>query len=127
MAEGKKRSADAQAGSGAKKKRKGDTKLANECGDTWDEDDQFEDFTILKTRVSAGVRAGDIGRKGEMLYFIAWHGYSAEASTWEPARNVGQGAVDDYLAGLRREAEADGAEEAELEEDDEDDADDGEN
>ena len=67
------------------------------------------------------LSAGDIGRKGEMLYFIAWNGYSAEASTWEPARNVGKGAIADYLEGLRQEAEADGAEEAELEEDEDDD------
>lgn len=112
----KKRTAGS-AGGGKKKKKV--QKLSNECGDVWDEDEEFEDFVILKTRVSAGKRAGDIGRKGEMLYFIAWEGYSAEASTWEPASNVGEGAIAEYLDSLRKEAEADGAAEAELEDDDE--------
>ena len=71
-------------------------------------------------RAADGKRAGDKGRKGEMLYYIAWGGYSAEASTWEPASNVGDGAIAEYLDGLRKEAEADGAEEAELEDDTED-------
>ena len=57
-----------------------------------------------------------------MLYFIAWEGYSAEASTWEPASNVGEGAIAEYLDSLRKEAEADGAAEAELEDDDDDEA-----
>ena len=69
--------------------------------------------------MSEGKRAGDIGRKGEMLFFIAWTGYSAAASTWEPASNVGKEAQAEYFDSLRKEAEADGAAEAELEEDEE--------
>ena len=49
-------------------------------------------------------------------------GYSAEASTWEPASNVGEGAIAEYLDSLRKEAEADGAAEAELEDGDDDEA-----
>jgi hypothetical protein len=115
----RKKRATGSAGGGRQKKKQ---KLSNACGDVWDEDDEFEDFVILKTRVSAGKRAGDIGRKGEMLYYIAWEGYSAEASTWEPASNVGEGAIAEYLDSLRKEAEADGAAEAELEDDDDDEA-----
>ena len=115
----RKKRAEGSAGGGRKKKKQ---KVSNACGDMWDEDEEFEDFVILKTRESAGKRAGDIGRKGEMLYFIAWEGYSAEASTWEPASNVGGGAIAEYLDSLRKEAEADGAAEAELEDDDEEDA-----
>ena len=63
-------------------------KLADAHGNVWDKDDEFEDFVILRTRVSKGAKAGDKGRKGSLLYFIAWGGYSAELSTWEPACNT---------------------------------------
>lgn len=59
-----------------------------------------------------------------MLYFIAWEGYSADASTWEPASNVGAGAIKEYHDSLREEAEADGAAEAELESSDDESDDD---
>ena len=78
---------------------------------------------ILRTRVSEGAKAGDIGRKGQLLYFIAWEGYSADASTWEPASNVGKELIEEYQASLRKEAEADGAADAELESDEEGEAD----
>ena len=74
-------------------------------------------------RVSEGAKAGDIGRKGQLLYFIAWEGYSADASTWEPASNVGKELIEEYQASLREEAEADGAADAELESDEEGEAD----
>ena len=109
-------------GGAPKKKQKG-TRCINEDGDEWDEDDEFEDFVILRTRVSEGKRAGDIGRKGEMLFYIAWEGYSAAASTWEPASNVGKQAQAEYFDSLRKEAEADGAAEAELEDEDDEEED----
>ena len=99
-------------------------KLADAHGNVWDKDDEFEDFVILRTRVSKGAKAGDKGRKGSLLYFIAWEGFSAELSTWEPASNVGAGAIQEYHDSLREEAEADGAAEAELESSDDDDDDD---
>jgi hypothetical protein len=49
---------------------------------------------FLTQRESKGAKAGDKGRKGSLLYFIAWEGYSADASTWEPASNVGAGATN---------------------------------
>ena len=44
---------------------------------------------ILRTRVSEGAKAGDIGRKGQLLYFIAWEGYSLHVGAGE---QCGQGA-----------------------------------
>ena len=43
-------------------------------------------------------------------------GYSAEASTWEPASNVGEGAIAEYLSiACARRRRPNGAAEAELE------------
>ena len=99
-------------------------KLADACGNVWEKDDEFEDFVILRTRASRGAKAGDKGRKGSLLYYIAWEGFSADASTWEPASNVGAGAIKEYHDSLREEAEADGAAEAELESSDDESEDD---
>ena len=63
------------------------------------------------------------GRGSCSTYFIAWEGYSADASTWEPASNVGKELIEEYQASLREEAEADGAADAELESDEEGEAD----
>ena len=79
----------------------------------------------MRSRVSRGAKAGDKGRKGSLLYFIAWEGFPADCSTWEPASNIGAEAIQEYHDSLREEAEADGAAEAELESsDDESDNDD---
>ena len=75
---------------------------------------------ILATKVSGGKKAGDRGRKGETLYYLAWKGFSADASTWETAADIHPEIISDYEEGLRREAEADAAAEAELEDSDED-------
>ena len=107
----------------ASKKAKKPKQLSDAHGNIWEEDEEFEGAVILRTRVSEGAKAGDIGRKGQLLYFIAWEGYSADASTWEPASNVGKELIEEYQASLREEAEADGAADAELESDEEGEAD----
>ena len=58
-----------------------------------------------------------------MLYYLAWKGWSADASTWETADNIHPDIITDYEEGLRREAEADAAAEAELEDSEDEDSD----
>ena len=118
----KRRAVGEQAGGRQKKQKKGG-KRRNECGDEWSEDDEFEVEAILATKVSGGKKAGDRGRKGEMLYYLAWKGWPADASTWETADNIHPEIISDYQEGLRREAEADAAAEAELEDYDNEDSD----
>lgn len=118
----KKRAAGVQGG-GRQKKAKSST-LSNDCGDEWDADKEFEVEAILGTRISNGVKAGDVGRKGTVLYHIAWKGFSAAESTWEPAVNtrgeqcIHPDIISDYEQGLRDEAAADVAADAELEDSD---------
>ena len=65
------------ANGGGGRKRKA-AMLTNDCGDEWGADEEFEVEAIVGTRVSLGVRAGDMGRKGEKLYRIIWKGYLPE-------------------------------------------------
>ena len=74
----------------------------------------FEVEAIVGTRVSQGKKAGDAGRKGEILYRIVWKGYLPEAATWEPAQNIHDELLDEYEASLEAEAELDAEEEREL-------------
>jgi hypothetical protein len=113
----KRRAEGAQAGG---KKKKKSTKRRNDCGDEWSEDEEFEVEAILATKISKGKAGGDRGRKGETLYYLAWKGYSADASTWERAADIHPEIISDYKDGLQREAEADAAAEAELEDSDDD-------
>lgn len=119
----RKRRAEGEQAGGRQKKQKKGGKRRNECGDEWSQDDEFEVEAILATKVSGGKRAGDRGRKGETLYYLAWKGYSADASTWETAENIHPEIISDYEQGLQREAEADAAAEAELEDSDDEDSD----
>ena len=42
----------------------------------WSEDDEFEvEAMFLATKVSGDKKAGDRGRKGETLYYLAWKGF----------------------------------------------------
>ena len=102
---------------GKKKKKK---RLANDCGDDWDEDDEFE-VILAGRKVSQGV-AVDGHRKGTILYRCIWPGYSADASTWEPMENVGLPLIEEYEARLDAEAVLDAEEAADLAGDDDDDA-----
>ena len=113
----KKRAAGEQGGGGRARKQK-TSKLTNDCGDEWEEDDEFQVEAILGTRISAGVRAGDTERKGTVLYHIAWKGYSAAASTWEPAANIHPAIISEYEESLRSEAAADAAANEDLEDSD---------
>ena len=90
-------------------------KLANDCGDEWDADAEFEVEAIVGTRTSAGTRAGDVGRKGDTLYKIVWAGWAAETSTWEPAENIHDDILAEYEGALEAEAELEAEEAAELE------------
>lgn len=102
-------------GEAAPKRRK----LTNDCGDEWDEDEEFEAI-ILDSKVSEG-QAVDGFKKGMKMYRIAWPGYSAAASTWEPRVNVGTELIAEYEEGLRLQAELQAEEAAELEDDEEED------
>ena len=88
-------------------------KLANDCCDEWDAEEEFEVEAIVATKLSVGVQQ-DGHRKGTKLYQIIWAGYAAEASTWEPESNIGDDILADYQAGLEAEAELDAEAEAEL-------------
>ena len=39
---------------------------------------------LLATRISDGVKAGDVHRKGTRLYKVLWQGFGEEEATWEP-------------------------------------------
>ena len=87
--------------------------LANDCGDEWDAEEEFQVEAIVATKISAGVQQ-DGHRKGTKLYKIIWAGYAAEASTWEPESNISDDILAEYEAGLEAEAELDAEAEAEL-------------
>ena len=90
--------------------------MANDCGDVWDEEEEFE-AVILERKVSAGVKA-DGHRKGTVMYFISWPGYSADAASWEPEVNVGTELIAvEWEASLEAEAQVDAEEAQDLEDD----------
>ena len=39
-------------------------------------------------RISEGVPAGDVFRKGTRLYKVLWQGWSEDEATWEPKPNL---------------------------------------
>ena len=39
---------------------------------------------LVATRISDGVKAGDVHRKGTHLYKVLWQGFGVEEATWEP-------------------------------------------
>ena len=104
--------------SGGRKGKKAKTdRLTNNDGDEWDEEDEFPAI-ILERKTSAGVKE-DGHRKGTVLYYISWPGYSAETASWEPEVNVGTELIEEWEASLEAEAELDAEEERELAEQDE--------
>mmetsp|Transcript_20787 Transcript_20787/g.51930 ORF Transcript_20787/g.51930 Transcript_20787/m.51930 type:complete len:133 (+) Transcript_20787:245-643(+) len=95
------------------KRKRAQQVLANECGDEWDKDEEF-DAVILEMKISRSVKE-DGHRKGIKLYHISWPGYSAAAATWEPEMNVGTELIEEWEAMLEAEAELDAEEARELE------------
>ena len=102
-----------KASGGGGKKSKKSKKLSNDCGDSWDEDEEFEVEAIVGTKVSAGKKE-DGFRKGVTLYRVVWKDYSAAATTWEPAENIHDEILAEYEAALEAEAQLDAEEAAEL-------------
>jgi len=114
---GKRTASEAGVGGGKKsKKGKGQQKATNECGDEWDDGEEFEVEAIVGTRLSAGPKADKSERypKGTTLYRVIWKDYAVEAATWEPAENISDALLDEYEAGLEAEAELEAEEELEL-------------
>ena len=102
----------APAGTGGKGKKQKTDKITNDDGDEWEEEDEFPAI-ILERKVSRGVK-DDGHRKGTVLYFISWPGYSAATASWEPEVNVGTALIEEWEASLEAEAELDAEEEREL-------------
>ena len=71
-------------------------KNKNSCGDEWDPEESFAIDCIEGKMLSKGKKDGH--RKGTVLYFVKWMGYSAESATWEPAANIHDDIIADYEA-----------------------------
>jgi hypothetical protein len=112
----KKRAAPAGGAKAPTGKKGSATKMTNEEGDEWDEDEEFE-AVILSRKISAGMKE-DGFRKGTEIYHISWPGYSAATASWEPRSNVGLALIEEWEASLEAEAELDAEEARELEEED---------
>ena len=55
---------------------------------------------------------------GTTVYRVVWEGYSADATTWEPAAHIEDSLLEEYEARVEAEAQLDAEEAAELEGDD---------
>ena len=56
-----------------------------------DSDDEFEVEAILQHQIRT-TEAGETIK----YYLVSWIGYGDEDNTWEPASNIGSGAIQDY-------------------------------
>ena len=102
--------------SGGKKGGKKKAKLSNSCGDSWDEDEQFAVEAIVGSK-PLETRTKFLGvwyPAGTMVYRVVWDGYSADATTWEPAAHIEDSLLAEYEASLEAEAQLDAEEAAQL-------------
>ena len=51
---------------------------------------------LLEQRVSQGVTAGDVFRKGTQLYKVRWAGCSEAEDSWEPKSSIAQQLVQAF-------------------------------
>eukprot|EP00966_Prymnesium_polylepis_P143995 3324443-Prymnesium_polylepis.1 len=90
----KKRKAPAGGKKAPAGKKGSSSKVTNEEGDEWDEDEEFE-AVILSRKISVGMKE-DGFRKGTEIYHISWPGYSAAAASWERRSNVGLALIEEW-------------------------------
>ena len=55
--------------------------------------------TLLDHRISEGVKAGDIHRKGTKLYKVRWAGCTEDDDSWEPMSKIAPGLVRAFHEG----------------------------
>ena len=110
-------------GGGGGKKKKQQKKIADDLGNEWEEDEQFKVEAIIgRKQEEVKIKKGKKYVKALIWkYHVVWEGYSADATTWEPAENIEDSLLEEYEAELEAEAQLDAEEAAELEGDDEDD------